>query len=364
GRHLRARPPRHRPGAAAPGRGRRAARAAVRHRVRRPVPVGRRGPGRRPRGRRPPRRRPRRRRPRRGDRRRRPPLRRPGPAAARGGRRAGGRGRGPGPRRAVGRRVEGRDVPDHRRGGGPDPGGRRHQPAQAGPPRPRVRPPGGGTGRPGRRPARHGDRPQPGLRRRDRGPAGRARPVHAGPLADAPRPSDGRPRRRGRRAAREVPMKVGILAGGLGTRLAEETVEKPKPMVEIGGKPILWHIMRYYEHFGFEDFVIALGYKGEYIKRWFVDYASLTTDITVDMRSGTVTPMHGDTGPNWRVELVDTGMWTATGGRIKRLAPYLGDGTFMITWGDGVSTVDLRKLVEFHRSHGKLATLTAARPPA
>lgn len=159
-------------------------------------------------------------------------------------------------------------------------------------------------------------------------------------------------------------MKVAILAGGLGTRLAEETEDRPKPMVEIGGRPILWHIMRYYEHFGFNDFVVALGYKGEYIKRWFVDYASLTSDLTVDMRTRAVTPMEGELGPAWRVDLVDTGQSTATGGRIKRLQSHLGGGTCMVTWGDGVSTVDLRALLDFHRSHGRLATLTAARPPA
>jgi len=159
-------------------------------------------------------------------------------------------------------------------------------------------------------------------------------------------------------------MKVAILAGGLGTRLAEETEARPKPMVEIGGRPILWHIMRYYEHFGFDDFVIALGYKGEYIKRWFVDYASLANDLTVDMRTHAVTPINDGPGPSWRVDLVDTGQGTQTGGRIKRLKSHLGDGTCMVTWGDGVSTIDLHALLEFHRSHGRLATLTAARPPA
>jgi glucose-1-phosphate cytidylyltransferase len=159
-------------------------------------------------------------------------------------------------------------------------------------------------------------------------------------------------------------MKVGILAGGLGTRLSEETELRPKPMVEIGSQPILWHIMKYYEHFGFRDFAVALGYKGEYIKRWFVEYASLTTDLSIEMRTRTVTPLSESACPEWNVELVDTGQDTATGGRIKRLQKHLGDGTCMVTWGDGVADVDLNQLLAFHRSHGKLATLTAARPPA
>ena len=159
-------------------------------------------------------------------------------------------------------------------------------------------------------------------------------------------------------------MKVAILAGGLGSRLSEETTVKPKPMVEIGNQPILWHIMKYYEHFGFDDFVVALGYKGEAIKRWMVEYSSLAADLTVHLRNGVVE--HHDAEPeDWRVSLIDTGLPTATGGRIKRLASHLADdGTFMLTWGDGVSTVDLHALLEFHRSHGKLATLTAVRPPA
>ncbi len=158
-------------------------------------------------------------------------------------------------------------------------------------------------------------------------------------------------------------MKVGILAGGMGTRLVEETEVRPKPMVEIGGEPILWHIMRHYAHFGMKDFVVALGYKGVYIKRFFVDYCSLTSDLTVDLQQGTVTN-HGGVRNDWRVELVDTGLYTQTGGRIKRLAPYLGNETFMLTWGDGLSDVDLHKLLAFHRSHGRLATMTAVRPPA
>ena len=159
-------------------------------------------------------------------------------------------------------------------------------------------------------------------------------------------------------------MKVGILAGGLGTRLAEETEVRPKPMVEIGGRPILWHIMKYYGYFGFNDFSIALGYKGEFIKRWMVEYASLTDNLTVSIRNGDVTRHHGDR-EDWQVKLIDTGLPTATGGRIKRLAPFIGDdGTFMLTWGDGVSTVDLHALLAFHRRHGRLATMTAVRPPA
>jgi glucose-1-phosphate cytidylyltransferase len=161
-------------------------------------------------------------------------------------------------------------------------------------------------------------------------------------------------------------MKVAILAGGLGSRISEETEIKPKPMVEIGGRPILWHIMKHYGRYGFEDFTIALGYKGEYIKRYFVDYASLHSDLTVGLRDGSVTRNGNGNGhhDDWTVRLVETGHDTATGGRIKRLAPTLGNETFMLTWGDGVSNIDLDALLAFHRSHGKLATLTAVRPPA
>ena len=160
-------------------------------------------------------------------------------------------------------------------------------------------------------------------------------------------------------------MKVAILAGGTGSRLSEETVAKPKPMVEIGGRPILWHIMKYYSHWGFDDFLIALGYRGEYIKRYFVDYLSLGSDLTVSLRDGDVTQHQNGSGmEDWTIRLCDTGLNSETGGRIKRLQPYLQDGTFMLTWGDGVSTVNLDELLAFHRSHGKLATLTAVRPPA
>jgi glucose-1-phosphate cytidylyltransferase len=159
-------------------------------------------------------------------------------------------------------------------------------------------------------------------------------------------------------------MKVGILAGGAGTRLAEETEIRPKPMVEIGGKPILWHIMKHYAHFGHTDFVIALGYKGDHIKRYMVDYCYFNANnVTVELGVGRVSFQNGER-ENWTVELVETGHDTATGGRIKRLASYLGDQTFMLTWGDGVSDVDLHRLLAFHRSHGRLATVTAVRPPA
>jgi glucose-1-phosphate cytidylyltransferase len=160
-------------------------------------------------------------------------------------------------------------------------------------------------------------------------------------------------------------MKTIILAGGVGTRLAEETEVRPKPMVEIGHRPILWHILKIYSHYGFSDFLIALGYKGEQIKRYMTDYASLATDLTVDLGTGAVEAHErSEESEDWRVELIDTGRHTETGGRMLRLAPYLNGETFMMTFGDGVSDVDVGALVAFHRAHGKLATLTAVRPPA
>jgi glucose-1-phosphate cytidylyltransferase len=158
-------------------------------------------------------------------------------------------------------------------------------------------------------------------------------------------------------------MKVGILAGGLGSRLAEETEVRPKPMVEIGGRPILWHIMKYYAHFDFNQFVVALGYKGEYIKKYMVDYCHLYNDVTVHQGQGRV-EVHDGPRDDWTAELIDTGQKTQTGGRIRRLQPYMGDETFMLTWGDGVADIDLNALLAFHKAHGKLATLTAVRPTA
>jgi len=159
-------------------------------------------------------------------------------------------------------------------------------------------------------------------------------------------------------------MKVAILAGGHGTRLAEETEIKPKPMVEIGGKPILWHIMKIYDHYGFKDFVIALGYKGEYIKKYMLEYRSIKGNLTINLKNGKNYHYGSEKLEEWIIELIETGLTTNTGGRIKRLAPYLDNQTFMLTWGDGVSNINLNDLLAFHRSHGKLATLTAVRPPA
>ncbi len=158
-------------------------------------------------------------------------------------------------------------------------------------------------------------------------------------------------------------MKTVVLCGGLGTRLSEETVVKPKPMIEIGGQPILWHILKHYAHYGFKEFVLALGYKGEWIKRYFYEYHHLNSDLTIRLGSGKV-EVHRPAGEDWTVHCVDTGVPTQIGGRIKRLASWIGQETFLLTYGDGVGNVDLRRLLAFHKQHGKLATVTAVRPPA
>jgi glucose-1-phosphate cytidylyltransferase len=158
-------------------------------------------------------------------------------------------------------------------------------------------------------------------------------------------------------------MKVVILAGGLGTRLAEETEVRPKPMVEIGGRPILWHIMKHFAAYGHNEFVLALGYKGEMVKRYFLDYALLRGSMTVDLASGGV-DVHDRECEDWRVHLMDTGADTMTGGRVLRLAPMLRGEPFLLTYGDGVSNVDIAALRHFHRQSGCMATVTAVRPPA
>ncbi len=156
-------------------------------------------------------------------------------------------------------------------------------------------------------------------------------------------------------------MKVVILAGGLGTRLSEETDLKPKPMVEIGGKPILWHIMKIYSHYGFNDFIICCGYKGFLIKKYFADYFLNQSDVTIDLSSNKMELINLQTEP-WKVTLADTGLNTLTGGRIKRIEKYIGNERFMLTYGDGLSDVNIPKLLEFHIKNAKLATLLAVKP--
>lgn len=158
-------------------------------------------------------------------------------------------------------------------------------------------------------------------------------------------------------------MKVVILAGGLGTRLAEETVVKPKPMVEIGGRPIIWHIMKIYSSYGINEFVICTGYKGYVLKEYFANYFLHTTDVTFDVLKGEM-EIHNSKAEPWKVTLIDTGEITSTGGRLKRVKQYLGAGEFCMTYGDGVSNVNIAKLIDFHRAHGKLCTVTASRPAA
>ena len=153
-------------------------------------------------------------------------------------------------------------------------------------------------------------------------------------------------------------MKVVILAGGFGTRISEESHLKPKPMVEIGEKPILWHIMKEYSKYGFNEFIICLGYKAYAIKEFFADYYLHTSDVTFDIANNEMI-VHNNYAEPWKVTLVDTGLNTMTGGRIKRIQKYIGNETFMLTYGDGVSDVDIKKLAEFHKAHGKIATMTA-----
>lgn len=158
-------------------------------------------------------------------------------------------------------------------------------------------------------------------------------------------------------------MKVVIFAGGLGTRIAEETETRPKPMVEIGGKPILWHIMKGYSHYGFNDFIICLGYKGYLIKEYFMHYYMHNSDLTIELGSNKV-DIHFTNAESFKVTLVETGLSTKTAGRLKRVRKYLGEEDFMLTYGDGVADVDLQELVQFHKAHGKAVTVTAIQPEA
>ena len=158
-------------------------------------------------------------------------------------------------------------------------------------------------------------------------------------------------------------MKVILLAGGFGTRLSEYTENIPKPMVMIGGKPILWHIMNSYAHFGHKDFYIALGYKAEKVKEYFLHYRTMNANFTIDLGTGEVTPHQLD-AIDWKVTLVDTGLQSMTGGRVKRMKPYIGNETCLLTYGDGLSNVDLNQLITFHKSHGKMVTVTAVHPGA
>ena len=157
-------------------------------------------------------------------------------------------------------------------------------------------------------------------------------------------------------------MKVVILAGGYGTRLSEETDKKPKPMIEIGGKPILWHIMKIYSSYGYNDFIICCGYKGYIIKEYFLNYYNHQSDFTIDLSNGNI-DIHNKNSENWKITLVDTGLDTMTGGRIKRVKEYIGNETFMLTYGDGVSDVNINELVKHHKLNKKLATVTAVIPP-
>ncbi|PHS55791.1 MAG: glucose-1-phosphate cytidylyltransferase [Sulfurimonas sp.] len=156
-------------------------------------------------------------------------------------------------------------------------------------------------------------------------------------------------------------MKVLLLAGGFGTRLSEETDIRPKPMVEIGGRPILWHIMKTYSEYGFNEFVVLLGYKGYYIKEYFANYFLHQSDVTIDMSDGSM-EVHNNSSEPWKVTLLDTGLNSMTGGRIKKAQKFIGDEAFMLTYGDGVSDININTLLEFHKSHGKLMTMTSTQP--
>ena len=156
-------------------------------------------------------------------------------------------------------------------------------------------------------------------------------------------------------------MKVLLLAGGFGTRLSEETDVRPKPMVEIGGKPILWHIMKTYSQYGFNEFVVLLGYKGYYIKEYFANYFLYQSDVTIDMSNGKM-EIHNNSSEPWKITLLDTGLHSMTGGRIKRAEAFIGNEPFMLTYGDGVGDIDINELVTFHKKHGKAMTMTSAQP--